>query len=87
MIVNALLDAPVDARLRSELRIAPLWRALGVRRELNSDRSVVSHRSCHQGVVRTARPVRRSSYLRVSRNRTPSRSGCLWLTSGGLVEL
>ena len=29
MIVNALLDAPVDARLPGEPRIAPLWRALG----------------------------------------------------------
>ena len=87
MIVNALLDAPVDARLPSEPRIAPLWRALGVRGELNCDRSVVSDRSCDQSVVRTACSVRGSSYLRVSRNRTPSRSGWLWLTLGGLVEL
>ena len=54
--------------------IAPLWRALGVRGEL-IDRSVVSDWSCEQSVVRTGCSVRGSSYLRVSRNRTPSGSG------------
>jgi hypothetical protein len=87
MIVNALLDAPVDARLPHEAWIALLWRALGVCGELNCDRSVVSDWSCEQSVVRTACSVRGSSYLRPCRNRTPGRSGCLWLTLGGLVEL